>query len=72
MSIDDIKQQLQRIIDDPGSVSVATDEVDKLIAKIISIERKHLYALQSSSVRARREEIMKVIEAAAKDKTKCD
>lgn len=62
MKFDDIKAFLEEAKVNPDLVRPEQDELDKLIAKIISIERKHLYQVESTSTQKRLGEIRKLLD----------
>jgi hypothetical protein len=61
MEIDDIKNLLQEAKNDPSTLDQAQDFVDKLLGEVIRIEKRHLYGLETTSVKKRRDEINKFL-----------
>jgi hypothetical protein len=62
-----IKAELEAIKADPHTVYAELDEVDRALLEIVRIEKKHLYGLDSTSVRARRDEISAYLDTAIPD-----
>lgn len=63
MTVDEIKELLRKAKDDPSVLEVETDAIDKLLAGVVRIEKKHLYGMEAQSGKKRREEILEFLEA---------
>ena len=62
MSIDDVKKIFDDIQDDSESLHSGADRLDQVIRKLIAIEKKHLYQVESTSSHKRLEEVRRLIE----------
>ncbi len=59
---EDITKLLREMKNNPEVITAERDAMDVLIGKIISIEKKHLYQVESTSTRKRLEEIRKLLD----------
>ena len=62
MSIKDVKNILGEISDDPDSLYENGDALDQVIRKLIAIEKKHLFQVESTTAHRRLEEIRKLLD----------
>jgi len=57
MDINDFKSVLEDIAKNPDSVHEDKSNLDQMLDEIVSIEKRHRYALDKSSVQSRRQDI---------------
>jgi hypothetical protein len=63
MKFDEVKALLEEAKANPDVVKADQDELDKVIAEVISIEKKHLYQVETTSTRKRLDEIRKLLDS---------
>jgi len=61
MSVEDILKELQDIQEHPEVLLDVDSEMETVLKKIIKIERRHLYGLDSTSVTKRRSAIQELL-----------
>ena len=61
--INDLKKILEEMKENPELAAPDQDAIDILIGKVISIEKKHLYQVESTSSRKRLDEIRKLLDS---------
>ena len=62
MDTDEIKEVLADYQENTDQVFEHQDELDKIVQKIILIEKKHLHQLESTSASKRRRDVRQLIE----------
>jgi hypothetical protein len=66
MSIEDLKEMLRKGKDDPDSIKPDRDNIDELLLGVIKIEKRHLYGLDKTDDKKRRENIQKYLDESLK------
>ncbi len=61
--INDLKRILEEMKENPELAVPDQDAIDILIGKVISIEKKHLYQVESTSNKKRLDEIRKLLDS---------
>lgn len=61
-SYSEVKGLLEEIRDNPELLNSGRDAIDILIGRVIGIEKKHLYQVESTSTKKRLEEIRKLLD----------
>ena len=57
MSVDDVKNALKDMMTNSDTSAQDADVIDKLLLEVVKIEKRHLYGLDSTSSKKRRDEI---------------
>jgi hypothetical protein len=57
----DVLRELSEIKDNPSILDEQDSEMEKVLKEVIKIQRRHLYGLDKTSVRQRKDEIQKLL-----------
>jgi len=68
MDIKDVKKILKKAKENPDSVKPKKDQIDELLLGVIKIEKRHLYGLDQTSDKKRRDNIQKYLDENLKGK----
>lgn len=61
MDINEIKDTLKQIKENPEILKEEEDDIDKMLREVIKIERRHIFGSEATSEPKRREELLKFL-----------
>jgi hypothetical protein len=70
MSFNEIKKELNEIMENPGVLLQAESELESVLKEIIKIERRHIYLLDSTSSANRKKAVQDLLIHKLKNKEK--